>query len=761
MSDERTQPAVTRKEASILVVILCVTALLRAFYVAEFAAAPDFEHPFIDAGFHDNWARSMAFEDWVRPAHLPDPELETTPYLRPPGYPVFLALIYRVFGPGYVAPRIVQAGLGLIAVFLIYRLGRRLADPAVGLTAAALFGSAWVPIYFEAEFHATALLTVLLLGLWQLLAAWSERPGVGRALLAGAVLGLAALVRPNALALLPLVLVWGTWVHRRALSGSPWTSAGAFLLACLLAIAPATLRNWRASGEFVPITTGLGVNLFLGNHARATGQIGGELPGIGRFDTCYDYPAVVASVQRRVGRELTQRQVSSWFVEQALAAITGDPSRALSLTARKLRMTLAPAEISHNKVLVLEREHSAVLSRLPGPFSVYLAGALVGFAAWWSDRRRVARIARAATTARAEGGRAQAARTETGLLLASSGVVLLVSLLPFFAAARYRVPLLPLAVLFAAYGLLSVVRWARRGKWGPVFLSLVAFALPTVGLLGGVSEGAPDRAKWHCDRGRSLRRAGDFEGAQREYQLALAVRPPRATVFYEYGLLCAQQGQEPSAIDAYRRAIELDPTHLLATYNLGTLLARGGVNDEALAFLEQALGIEPRYSPAHLNVAVLHFNAGAGQRARAACLRMLEFDPGNVEARRLLARSHERLGEYALAVGVYESLLSEDPRSPSTRQKLAWILSTSSSASVRDGRRALALVEPLGGPQAGAEVLGTLAAALAETGDFARALEVARRALALAREQGQGRRVAVLRAVLEACEAGRPVRPGP
>jgi len=758
MNDERTQPAVTRREASILVVILCLAALLRALYVAEFAGAPDFEHPFIDAGFHDNWARSMAFPDWQRPVHLPDPELETTPFLRPPGYPFFLASIYRVFGPGYLAPRVVQAGLGLLAVLLIYRIGRRFAGPSVGLLAAALFGSAWVPIYFEAEFHATALLIVVLLGLWELLGAWCRRPHWGRALAAGATLGLAGLVRPNALALVPLVLVWGSWVLRRSSTRSPWLSASAFTLACVLAIAPATLRNWRASGEFVPITTGLGVNLFIGNHSGATGLIGGDLPGIGRFDTCYDYPAVVASVEARVGRELTHRQVSSWFVDQALAFVKEDPGRALVLTARKLRMALAPPEISHNKVLVLEREHSAILSRLPGPFSVFVAGALVGFCAWWSERRRAARRTLSAASRGPEPHAGEC--TEIGVLLAGSGIVLLASLLPFFAAARYRVPLLPLAVLFTAYALISIARWTRRRRWGPVLLSLVAFGVPAAAALSG-SGGFRDAAKWHSDRGRSLRRAGQFEAADEEYLIALKVQPPRASIHYEYGLLCEDRELVLAAANAYRRSIELEPRHMLSNYKLGTLLARGGGGDEALEFLERALTIEPRYAPAYLNIGALHFNNGEPARARAACQRLLEIDPANAEGRSLLARCHERLGQHAQAVAVYESLIAEDPNSGALRQRLAWILATSSTAAVRDGGRALALVEQLAGPQAGAELLGTLAAALAETGDFTRALEVAETALALAQERGQGRRLAILRSIVEACRAGRPVRPGP
>ena len=749
----------SRAELGVLALVLVLAALLRGLYLVELSGTPDFEHPSVDAGFHDDWARGIAFADWEGRTYLPDPEIATTPYLRPPGYPYLLAAVYRVSGGSFLAPRIVQALLGVLTCALLFGLARRLvgtwgwrpAGTVAGAAAAIAYGSSWVPIYFEGELHAPSLLVALLTAHWTALSAWARRPGPGRAALAGLLLGAACITRPNVLVLAPVALVWGAVVLARRGGARRAAQAIAFLAALALAIAPVTLRNWRASGEAVPITTGLGVNLYLGNHPTASGRIGGEVPGVGRFDTCYDYPALVASLEQEVGRSLSHSEVSAWFAARALESVRAEPARALALTFHKLRLMLGAEEISHNKVLAFEREHSRVLSGLPGPFPVYLAGALLGCAWWVSDRRR-----------RSPGGDGSPQRRESrelGLLLCLSAAALVVSLLPFFAAARYRAPLWPLACLFAGYAIARAVEAAHARAWARVAVPALGFVLLATGLVvASPAAAAPDLAKWHSDRGRALRRAGAYERAEGEYARALAVRPPRAQVHYEYALLLLDMGRRARAAEEYRRAIELDPEHLLAHYNLGTLLAEAGEVREALAYLEAAVRIDPLHASSRRNLAKLHLAAGDPASAAAACRGLLEVRPGDRDTILLLATCLERLGERDEAVHLYEGVLALDPGDREAARKLAWLLATSPEPELRDGPRALALARGLTGGDPGPEALGTLAAALAETGAFEQALEVAERALGEAQARGQGRRAAVLRSVLEACRAGRPVR---
>jgi hypothetical protein len=210
-----------RTEWLAVAVILLAGLVLRGLYLREDMAKPEFTVPGIDAGFHDYWARGLAFGEWVPPYGYADPKLREHAYLRPPGYPYFLALIYRVAGPGYVAPRIVNMVLGLASCLLAYWFARRWFGRTVALVTVACTSLYWACIYFEGELHAPALLMLLL---WLLLAAmglWRDRPRLIYALGAGVLLGAAALVRPNVLAFAPVALGWGCWVAvRRRRGGS-------------------------------------------------------------------------------------------------------------------------------------------------------------------------------------------------------------------------------------------------------------------------------------------------------------------------------------------------------------------------------------------------------------------------------------------------------------------------------------------------------------------------------------------------------------
>ena len=85
---------ITRRELIILTLILLFGFVLRISYLSQIYNARDFSAPLVDAGFHDYWARAIISGDWTPPEGSEDPQISIKPYLRPPGYPYFLALNY-------------------------------------------------------------------------------------------------------------------------------------------------------------------------------------------------------------------------------------------------------------------------------------------------------------------------------------------------------------------------------------------------------------------------------------------------------------------------------------------------------------------------------------------------------------------------------------------------------------------------------------------------------------------------------------------
>ena len=113
----------------VLLVSLLVAAVLRLEYLRELIASPFGEHLLLDALWYDRAARGIL--DGV-------PLAEGAAYFRPPLYPMFLAAIYRVFGFGLIAPRLVQMALGLAQVWVVWRIAQLTHGPRVASVAAVL-----------------------------------------------------------------------------------------------------------------------------------------------------------------------------------------------------------------------------------------------------------------------------------------------------------------------------------------------------------------------------------------------------------------------------------------------------------------------------------------------------------------------------------------------------------------------------------------------------------------------------------------------
>jgi tetratricopeptide (TPR) repeat protein len=669
-------------EIGALAVILIVGIAIRAGYLAEARQAPDFASPAVDAGFHDWWARGLAFDRWAPPAGEPDPQVNTTAYFRPPGYPYFLSLVYRVFGEGYVAPRIVQMALGLANALLALWIGRRWFGRAAGLVLAAGMCGYWIFTYYEAElqdpvlFIALLLLTVLLLGLWR------DRGSITLAAGAGLSCGLAAVVRPNAIAVLAVAVLWVVWVRRRV---PRWrVSALAIVGAAALAILPVTLRNWVVGRDLVLLTTNGGVNLYIGNHVGADGLVTTEIPGLGRFRTCFDWPGVVAGVERHVGRPMKHSEVSRYFAGEARRFIVEHPGEFLRLTVRKAFLFWGPVEVGHNKEEHYERVESPLLSRLPGSFALVLALAVVGFAVLVFERRRSP----------------SNARWEMALLVAGVILAYFLSVLPIFAAARYRVPVIPFLLLFAAYGVARLVAFARNQRWKAAALCLAAF-VPSFALASHpFAAYTPSLARWQFDRGADWARIGNAERAIASYNEALAVSPTMFEANYNLGHMLFDRGDVPAAIEHWEQARATDPSFAPVWFNLSLAYDKAGRRDRAIERLTEAVRLDPGATRYHVGLAEMLFAAGDLGRAR----------------------------------GEYEAVLAASPEDKIALRNLAWILATTG----QDPARAVTLGEQAARltDRRSPSVLDVLAAAYHAAGRRDDAVATARRAIALARQMG-------------------------
>ena len=107
----------------------------------------------------------------------------------------------------------------------------------------------------------------------------------------------------------------------------------------------------------------------------------------------------------------------------------------------------------------------------------------------------------------------------------------------------------------------------------------------------------------------------DWQGAEREFRLAIQLNPNYATAHQRYSLYLPITGRFDEAIAEAKKARELDPLSLPINENVGDILYLARRYDEATAQLRKTLELDPNYSVAHGTLAKVYDAEGKHEEA--------------------------------------------------------------------------------------------------------------------------------------------------
>jgi hypothetical protein len=317
----------------------------------------------------------------------PFPSLPTGPSAHvAPGFPVFVAGLYSIFGDGPAGARALafaEAAAVLVQIGMLPAVVRALgAGPTAGLFAALLAtAGVWRLPESEGSYVAVLLILATLLAcrFCRILesdvrsepatSGGAAAPGspYGVAWLSGALWGLILLTNP---AVAP---VWAAWVLLGALRSrkSRWRFAWLpALLLPLFLILPWTVRNYRALGGFVPVRSNLGMELRIGNNV--CGAV------MNTRSSCDQHPATHVAEARKVA-QAGEIQYNRAQMSAALAWIRQNPKRAAGLWLRRAEVFWFPSSdgtpwrtlLSRKRWLWIWTVDLATLLSLPGIVLLY------------------------------------------------------------------------------------------------------------------------------------------------------------------------------------------------------------------------------------------------------------------------------------------------------------------------------------------------------------------------------------------------------
>ena len=204
--------------------------------------------------------------------------------IHPPGYSIYLAAIYALFGNNYFTVQLVQDALTSLAAVLIFLIAGRLITWPVGIVS-GLIAAVWHHFAWYSNVLLPDSICVLpLLGAVYVLIVTEH--GKRRAWwaygLAGVLFGLSIWLRANTLAIGVFVAIALPLISSRPRQ----TARRSWLLAVvsLLVVAPITIRNYVLYHEFIPVSINSGIVMWEG-----IADVGGE-----RFGAVKTDPEVIA-----------------------------------------------------------------------------------------------------------------------------------------------------------------------------------------------------------------------------------------------------------------------------------------------------------------------------------------------------------------------------------------------------------------------------------------------------------------------------------
>jgi tetratricopeptide (TPR) repeat protein len=667
----------------VLLVVLFIGLTFRVAFLVENRHASEIRAPGLDALFHDHMARVLVGLDAPLPDGVLDPHISKTPFQRPPAYPLVLGILYRGLTDHWLAPRLLAMLLSLLlAALLVFTLAKSGVRGGALLLTGVLFVTSPSLLFFEGELMPEAPLALLVFLLVCVALRAVRSTSLRDAAWLGLVSGLLTVTRPNlALPALFVALVVAWHARVRVPLHRQWPHALLFFVVFALPIAPVTWRNVSVADAFTLVSQNGATTLLYGNNPRADG-VHMNLPDDALFAGVDDVSPFTSERFRTAlsavtGRALSAADVDALLIEQVMRFVRDDPARFLTLTVKKSLLFFGPARIGNNREIAVAIDESVVLRFLPHTSIVFFSLAGLGVLALYRRRRE---------------DPATGARLSVSLAVA---IGLFISVVPFVAAERFRLPLIGVLALLAGHGIAELAHLFRaRREIGarPLVARLALLGAFVLVMSIPFVPVAPDRARFLFERARAYARLGELAHAERILDEAIALAPDALDALREKGFRRLGAGDARGAIHVFDRALALSRADHGALVGRGTARLQLGDAIGARDDLDHALRRMPDDERALYNRALARSETGDIRGAVVDLEHLLTLAPTHDDARNNLGRALLKEGDVAGALHAFETVLTRKP----THEEAAFNRTVALTAIGRRADAARALDDILG-----------------------------------------------------------------
>ena len=645
----------TRKGLLVTILTLTVSAFAvrLLFYLAN-VHTELITVPILDARAYLTWAQEI-LDGIPRPLGA---------FFTEPGYAYLIALSLSWFH-SYIPVLWLQLLLGSTVPAIVFCITRKIVRSDVP----AILAGVLMVFLRSAVFHDAVLLKTSL-ELWStsvfilvLVYVWEHRT-VRNFFMLGLVGGVAALIKANILYVIPL-LAMALFIPRPQDSRNVLKISAALIIGAALAISPATIHNYRATGALIPINYSGGVTVYIGNWEMADGSF--MVPEYFSLDPIHEENSWHALAEAFSGRSLNAQETSSFWLREGISEAFQNPGHTISVTLKKIYLLIAGEEIADN---------------YPVSFGELTFPALKFFVPFWLlSLLGIAGMILFVRRARRHPFHLYA------FIIGFSGLIVISKV-----AERYRLALATVLVVFAGYSLYRLwILWRDRMK------RTEAFALTTLLVLAGlalvvvrptiVSTGHEDV---YLSFGSQYLDNNDLEKAKKMFEAGIALSPLHEPLIQQYSKVLLLEGNVEQALESYRDALraradgstkgleiaytclqtgctsesvqatfkELEDESKDWTYQKeyleGMRAFRRGDSDTAIDLFTKAYGVNPKIRGLKSNIALIYGKEGNQAVAQDYLTQAVADNNFDVIAHYNLGNAYSRANDYANAIPHYK-----------------------------------------------------------------------------------------------------------
>ncbi|MBU4220133.1 MAG: glycosyltransferase family 39 protein [Euryarchaeota archaeon] len=403
-----------KKSTNFLTMIVVLAFLLRLIFIFVQIKFHIFDVNFFasDSSFYDGIAKNILAGNGFG---YPEPTAYVTPL-----YPLFLSAVYMIFGHNILAVQLLQALIGSLSVLCVYFIAKKIFDEKIGSIAAIIMAFYPHQIFWSGYILTETLYVFLLLFAILFFIRFCERQTIVNALVAGILLGIAGLTRPIAFCFTAFLIIYIIWLNKNKVQGLKFSCI--FVIGVLLVSSPWIIRNYNTFGEFIPGSTEGWFVFYAGNSPGATGGLDGYVTGYQDFT-----PLNFTSTSER---NLSETEMNNEYKLSSLNFIKENPSSFFKIMPRKFwnmwRPNYAKASIKNHALMSL-------------PYIIMIALALCGI--YYSYQKHKNKL--------------------KWILYFFIAYNILFHLI-FIGLIRYRLPVEPVLIIFAAYAISFHIHRSRR-----------------------------------------------------------------------------------------------------------------------------------------------------------------------------------------------------------------------------------------------------------------------------------------------------------